>query len=134
MAATLAPSRPPSAPPSPPVEPAVAVGRDELIDIVRAGALGVVVVYHWVFTVVRWHADGPHASNPIGSTRGLWLATWVLQVMPLFFVVGGAVHAKATDRGSAFVRRRLGRLTARRAATHRTRKDPGSKWRPIPHR
>lgn len=84
--------------------------RDPLVDIVRAGALGVVVVYHWCFTVVRWQSDGPHASNPIGSTRGLWLLTWVLQVMPLFFVVGGAVHARSTDRGFDFVKRRLRRL------------------------
>jgi len=91
-------------------------GRDELIDVVRAAALGVVVVYHWCFTVVRWHEDGPHASNPIGSTPGLWLATWGLQVMPLFFVVGGAVHARATDRGVGFVIRRLRHLLPPAAA------------------
>jgi hypothetical protein len=85
-------------------------GRDPLIDVVRAMALGVVVVYHWCFTVVRWRHDGPHASNPIGSTRGLWLLTWVLQVMPLFFVVGGAVHARSTSPGPAFVASRLRRL------------------------
>jgi hypothetical protein len=80
------------------------------VDLVRAGALGVVVVYHWCFTVVRWHADGPHASNPIGTTRGLWLLTWFLQVMPLFFVVGGAVHARSRQRALRFVLGRLRRL------------------------
>jgi peptidoglycan/LPS O-acetylase OafA/YrhL len=85
-------------------------GRDPLIDVVRAGALGVVVVYHWCFTVVRWHSDGPHASNPIGSTRGLWLLTWVLQVMPLFFVVGGAVHARSDAPAPRFIVDRLRRL------------------------
>lgn len=103
------PSAPPSSPPS-------RTGRDPLIDLVRAGALGVVVVYHWCFTVVRWHADGPHASNPIGTTRGLWMLTWFLQVMPLFFVVGGAVHARSNDRGLRFVRARLRRLVPPAAA------------------
>jgi peptidoglycan/LPS O-acetylase OafA/YrhL len=102
----------PDAVPAPdaPGRPEPATGRDELIDVVRAGSLVVVVAYHWLFTVVRWFDDGPHASNPIGSTRGLWLLTWVLQVMPLFFVVGGAVHAKSSDRGRTFVVRRLQRL------------------------
>ena len=31
----------------------------------------------------------PHATNPIGFTQGMWTITWLLQVMPLFFYVGG---------------------------------------------
>lgn len=91
--------------------------RDGYADVLRAFSLLVVVVWHWVFTVVQWRADGPHASNPIGTTQGLWLLTWVLQVMPLFFFVGGFAHlatwrsvvAKGGGYGE-FVRRRLGRL------------------------
>jgi hypothetical protein len=45
-----------------------------------------------------WRADGPHADNPIGYVSGLWCLTWVLQVMPLFFVAGGYVHARAWAR------------------------------------
>jgi hypothetical protein len=73
-------------------------GRDRWVDLLRAGSLAVVVLCHWVFTIIFWRADGPHASNPIGTTRGLWLLTWLLQVMPLFFVVGGSVHARALQR------------------------------------
>jgi len=64
-------------------------GRDPFIDFVRAFSLLVVVAWHWCFTLIRWRADGPHATNPIGFTDGLWTATWLLQVMPLFFFVGG---------------------------------------------
>ena len=67
-------------------------------------------MWHWVFTTIVWRADGPHASNPIGVTRGLWLATWLLQVMPLFFFAGGYAHSVAWQRGSAgwsWVGRRL---------------------------
>lgn len=63
--------------------------RDPFIDLIRAASLVVVVLYHWSFTVLNWRHDGPHSSNPIGYTRGLWLLTWALQVMPLFFYVGG---------------------------------------------
>jgi hypothetical protein len=100
----------PSPTPAPPA-------RDPYLDLLRAGSLLVVVLWHWVFTVLRWSADGPHASNPIATTPGLWLATWFLQVMPVFFFVGGYVHHRTwhanrsrggTDR--AFLRRRLSRL------------------------
>lgn len=70
-------------------------GRDRFVDLVRAGSLVVVVLWHWAFTVLRWEEDGPHATNPIGFTKGLWLVTWVLQVMPLFFFVGGWSNLQA---------------------------------------
>ncbi len=75
------------------------------------------MLWHWVFTVLVWRPDGPHASNPIATTPGLWAATWVLQVMPVFFVVGGAVHFQAWQRARtrgkgdlAFLGRRFHRL------------------------
>lgn len=98
--------RPHTRPEAPPV-------RDRWLDLLRAGSLGVVVIWHWVFTIIRWEADGPHATNPIGTTRGLWLATWFLQVMPVFFAVGGAVHARALVKEPSwgrFVGRRLAGL------------------------
>lgn len=69
--------------------------RDRFIDFVRAFSLLVVVAWHWVFTIIVWRGDGPHATNPIGFTRGLFVATWLLQVMPLFFFVGGFAHSEA---------------------------------------
>lgn len=98
-----------------PVE--TAPGRDRVLDALRAASLTVVVLWHWVFTVLVWRPDGPHASNPIATTPGLWAATWVLQVMPVFFVVGGAVHLQAWQRAHrrgngdlAFLGRRFQRL------------------------
>ena len=71
--------------------------RDAFIDFVRAFSLLVVVAWHWVFTIIIWKPDGPHASNPIGFTRGLFIATWLFQVMPLFFFVGGYAHTEAWE-------------------------------------
>lgn len=75
--------------------------RDHFIDFVRAASLVVVVVWHWAFTVLKWEADGPHATNPIGFTKGMWVVTWVAQVMPLFFFVGGCANLKAYERAAA---------------------------------
>jgi fucose 4-O-acetylase-like acetyltransferase len=88
--------------------------RDLFIDTVRALSLFVVVAYHWTFTTITWDAQGPHASNPIGVTRGLWMATWVLQVMPAFFFAGGYVHKRGwvASEGWSWVLKRLQRLWA----------------------
>jgi hypothetical protein len=71
--------------------------RDRFIDFIRAFSLLVVVAWHWVFTIIIWEKDGPHASNPIGFTRGLFVATWLFQVMPLFFFVGGYAHSESWE-------------------------------------
>ena len=91
----------------PPADPGG--GRDELIDLLRSLATTTVVFWHWVFTILVWRADGPHADNPIGYVSGLWSLTWLLQVMPLFFVAGGFVHARtwARDRGQPGAWRRF---------------------------
>lgn len=84
--------------------------RDPVIDAVRALSLFVVVMWHWVFTTIEWAPDGPRASNPIGVTQGLWLATWLLQVLPLFFFAGGYAHSQSWERtggGWGWVGRRL---------------------------
>ena len=56
--------------------------------------------------------DGPHATNPIGFTTGLWMATWLLQVMPLFFYVGGYAHLHVVGAGPAPRRADLARSSA----------------------
>ena len=75
--------------------------RNVYVDFMRAFSLLVVVAWHWVFTIIIWKDDGPHATNPIGFTRGLFFATWLLQVMPLFFYVGGYSHLRAWQKAHA---------------------------------
>ena len=95
----------------------VAVERDRYVDALRAGSLFVVVLWHWVFSVFVWTSHGPSMNNPIGTTHGMWFLTWFLQVMSVFFFVGGFVNsltwARASDSGvgyASFVGRRLRRL------------------------
>ena len=70
--------------------------------------------WHWAFTILIWRDTGPYATSPLGFTTGLWIATWLLQVLPLFFYVGGYVHLLSWQRARAsgtsierFVGRRL---------------------------
>lgn len=63
--------------------------RDNAFTLVRAGALVVVVLWHWLFATVRWDANGPHTGNPMHAVPAGFVLTWLLQVMPLFFLIGG---------------------------------------------
>lgn len=92
-------------------------GRDIYIDFLRTGSLLIVVVWHWLFNVVNWRADGPHFGNPIATTEGFWALTWLFQVLPIFFLVGGFSHLvswESTQRKGGgygqFVSKRLRRL------------------------
>lgn len=76
------------------------VSRDPYADFLRSFSLVVVILWHWCFTILIWTPTGPFATSPLGFTSGLWIATWFLQVMPLFFYVGSYVHLRAWQRAS----------------------------------
>jgi peptidoglycan/LPS O-acetylase OafA/YrhL len=63
--------------------------RDRYVDFLRAFSICAVVIGHWISTVVVLGDNGFMVYNAAGIIPGAWLATWVLQVMPLFFFVGG---------------------------------------------
>ncbi len=75
--------------------------RDPYADFLRAFSLLVVILWHWCFTILIWGDDGPSATSPLGFTSGLWIFTWLLQVMPIFFYIGAYVHLRAWARSSA---------------------------------
>jgi hypothetical protein len=70
--------------------------RDRYLDALRAGSLMVVVAWHWFSTTLN---PETYATRPSVSAPGLWLASWILQVMPVFFYVGGCLHARAYRPG-----------------------------------
>ena len=93
------------------------VTRDRVVDFLRAASIVAVVVGHWVSTLIVWQGGVLRTTNAVGVSPGLWLATWVFQVMPIFFFVGGFSNLTSFDaarrRGqstSAFVRSRVARL------------------------
>jgi surface polysaccharide O-acyltransferase-like enzyme len=97
---------------------ATPAGRDRMVDLLRALSIGVVVLWHWVLSVTNVNDAGQLTMpNPIGDVPLLWLATWLLQVMPVFFFVGGFANLAALEaverRGGGwvdFARSRLRRL------------------------
>jgi hypothetical protein len=91
--------------------------RNRFADLLRLGSIVVVVVGHWLIAVVLV-VDGEWVTGRllefVDWTR--WL-TWVFQVMPIFFFVGGYANAvswsAAAERGTpwaVWVRRRSRRL------------------------
>jgi hypothetical protein len=99
-------------------------GRDRYVDLLRVTSLGVVILGHWLMAVVLVGGDGGVSStNVLTVLPSLQPLTWLLQVMPVFFFVGGFSHFVAwqsvrRDGGTYadFVRSRAGRLLRPTAA------------------
>jgi hypothetical protein len=72
-------------------------GRDRYVDFLRAFSISTVVFGHWFIALIWWRDETIGVHNVVGVTSGLWLATWVLQVMPLFFFVGGFSNLKTFE-------------------------------------
>jgi fucose 4-O-acetylase-like acetyltransferase len=91
--------------------------RDRYVDFLRALSIAVVVFGHWLVVIVYlrgWELSGASALDEVPAARVL---TWVLQVMPLFFFVGGFSNLtswRATKRKGGdyftFVSSRVDRL------------------------
>lgn len=102
------------------IETAIDVdARDRFLDLLRGGSIVAVVVGHWLVTDLFWSGDGIQLRSSLGEAPGLWPMTWVFQVIPLFFFVGGFANRRswlgAQERGegyAAFVDRRMHRLLA----------------------
>ena len=69
--------------------------RDRFVDLVRVVSIVVVVLWHWVLSITQWRDGALVMPNPIDAVPGAWLGTWVLQIMPLFFFVGGFANYAA---------------------------------------
>ena len=72
--------------------------RNRAIDLYRAVAMIAVAVGHWMAMHVALGADGAlEAGNALELEPRMAVFTWLLQVMPLFFVVGGFSSAMSLD-------------------------------------
>lgn len=68
--------------------------RDRYVDFLRAFSIATVVLGHFLIAVIYRSGERIGVFNVVGVASGLWLATWVLQVMPVFFFVGGFSNHK----------------------------------------
>jgi peptidoglycan/LPS O-acetylase OafA/YrhL len=69
--------------------------RDRYVDFLRVLAIGVVVAWHWSLSILYWSQDRWVMPNPIHEVPGGWAATWLLQIVTVFFVVGGYANGAA---------------------------------------
>lgn len=63
--------------------------RDRYVDFLRAFSISVVVIGHWLSALIIRDSNGIKVYNAVGIIPGMWAITWVLQVMPIFFFIGG---------------------------------------------
>ncbi|RJQ66816.1 acyltransferase [Pseudonocardiaceae bacterium YIM PH 21723] len=82
--------------------------RDRYVDLLRLASILAVAAGHWLLALLTVHGSGT-----LTHATGMQLTTWLWQVMPLFFFVGGFSHAlallRAPDPGQ-FWRARAARL------------------------
>jgi fucose 4-O-acetylase-like acetyltransferase len=97
--------------------------RDRYVDFLRAASIAVVVLGHWTIALISWNDGLIRATSAVGKAPGLWLATWMFQVMPVFFFVGGYANLVAyessqrrSESTGAFMRSRVRRLLVPSAA------------------
>jgi hypothetical protein len=92
--------------------------RDRYVDLLRVASLATVILGHWLMAAPVAAGDGSvRVSNVLALVPALQPLTWLFQIMPVFFLVGGFAHGTALTsierRGGGyadFARSRAGRL------------------------
>ncbi|MFI6322961.1 acyltransferase family protein [Nonomuraea sp. NPDC050556] len=87
--------------------------RDPFIDVLRVFGMALVVLQHWTIPVLAFDGGTLTTGNAL-ATPGVWVVTWISQVMPLVFFAGGAANAisygRAVSGAPAWISVRLRRL------------------------
>ena len=116
---TFESQKPDSAPAAAAAASAIAprASRDHAVDLVRAACLVVVVGLHVMMAGITVETEGLAITNSLDGHPIFAWSTWLVQVMPLFFVMGGFSSLLAWRRqrgrgvtGADYVRDRVARL------------------------
>ncbi|MEQ4719206.1 acyltransferase [Nonomuraea sp. B19D2] len=103
--------------------------RDPFIDLLRVFGMALIVFQHWTIPVLTYDGGRLATGNAL-STPGVWVVTWLSQVMPLVFFAGGAANAISFGRSGGRPQRWL-------AARLRRLAWPllplAAVWIPLPH-
>ena len=74
--------------------------RDRAVDVARLAALVVVMFGHCALLLATIDSSGLWIGNLLGEMPALTPVTWLVQVMPLFFLAGGAAGAYGWREGT----------------------------------
>ena len=93
--------------------------RNRYVDFLRAASILVVVIGHWLIATVYYQDGSIEPGHLLQITTDLHWMTWVFQVMPIFFIVGGfsnsitlqSAHTKGQPYAT-WLAARLNRLVA----------------------
>jgi fucose 4-O-acetylase-like acetyltransferase len=69
--------------------------RNRYVDLLRAVSIFVVVLGHWLMAAPQVVGDGLSYNQLLSTNNWSHHLTWILQVMPLFFLVGGYANASS---------------------------------------
>lgn len=72
--------------------------RNRTVDLLRALSLVVVVLGHWLLAVVSHDGNGFEGANLLALQPATTWLTWVFQIMPVFFLVGGFANGGSWER------------------------------------
>lgn len=93
--------------------------RNRYVDFLRAISILVVVTGHWLIATAYYVDGGLTPGHLLKSEPGTQWLTWIFQVMPIFFIVGGYSNAVSLEsagrKGAAYAEWlgvRLNRLVA----------------------
>jgi fucose 4-O-acetylase-like acetyltransferase len=82
------------------------VTRNRYVDLLRFVSIALVVLGHWLLAVLGFEVGRFVGENLLELEPDLQIATWLFQVMPIFFLVGGYTNAlswdSATRRGESY--------------------------------
>lgn len=91
--------------------------RDSAVDLVKAFCLVVVVGLHTLMAGVTVDAEGLNVTNALAGNYAFAWATWAVQIMPLFFLLGGFASItqwrRMREKGATnadYIRQRVNRL------------------------
>jgi hypothetical protein len=77
------------------IEAATPPERDRMIDALRAGSIGCVILGHWLVTALVVEQSEARITSPLSAMPSLAGLTWALQVIALFFFVGGYANSQS---------------------------------------
>ncbi|MCB1646519.1 MAG: acyltransferase [Pseudomonadales bacterium] len=74
--------------------------RNRYADFLRAVSILMVIIGHWLIAAIWADGNGIHTTSILREQPATQWLTWLFQVMPVFFIVGGYANAVSLESAS----------------------------------